>query len=123
MIGGSDRLGICLAAANAPKRLMAMCSSPSHAGRLRLDQPKKSWYVFFQIPWLPEYWLGRDQARAADMFLTTTSNQSWFHDVREVYGNAAQPGALTAMINFYRGLVRQRTVQEWIHVRQLQRPP
>lgn len=73
-------------------------------------QLKKSWYVFFfQIPWLPEYWLGRDQARAiADMFLTTTSNQSRFPtDVREVYRrNAAQPGALTAMINFYRGLLR-----------------
>jgi pimeloyl-ACP methyl ester carboxylesterase len=73
-------------------------------------QLKKSWYVFFfQIPWLPEYLLGRDQARPiADTFLTTSSNTAQFPtDVREVYRrNAAQPGALTAMINFYRGLLR-----------------
>lgn len=75
-------------------------------------QLKKSWYVFFfQLPWLPEYLLGRNQARPiADMFLTTSNNAPQFPtDVRAVYRrNAAQPGALTAMINFYRGLLRGR---------------
>ena len=73
-------------------------------------QLKKSWYIlFFQLPWLPEYLLGKDRAEPiAEMFRKTSANAGQFPtDVREVYRrNAAQPGALTAMVNFYRALLR-----------------
>jgi pimeloyl-ACP methyl ester carboxylesterase len=72
-------------------------------------QLKKSWYVFFfQIPWLPEFLLGRDAARLGESIRSSSVDKSRFPDeVIAVYSrNAAQPGALTAMINYYRGLVR-----------------
>jgi pimeloyl-ACP methyl ester carboxylesterase len=75
-----------------------------------LAQLKKSWYIFFfQIPRLPEWLLGRDGARAVgEAFRASAVDRSRFPDeVLEVYRrNAAQPGALTAMINYYRALVR-----------------
>jgi pimeloyl-ACP methyl ester carboxylesterase len=70
----------------------------------------RSWYVFFfQLPWLPERLLGaRDYAAIADAFRRMAVDRRRFPDeVIEVYRrNAAQPGALTAMINYYRALVR-----------------
>ena len=75
-----------------------------------LAQLKKSWYIFFfQIPKLPEWLLGRDGARAiGEAFRGSAVDRTRFPDeVIEVYRrNAAQPGALTAMINYYRALVR-----------------
>jgi len=96
-----------------PLERLIICNVP-HPQAMRdafgWTQLKKSWYVFFfQLPWLPEHLLGRNQAKAiADMFLSTSAHSGRFPtDVREVYRrNAAQPGALTAMINFYRGLLR-----------------
>ena len=73
-------------------------------------QLKKSWYVFFfQLPWLPERGLGRDRAQPiAEIFRTTPNDLAQFPtEVCEVYRrNAAQPGALTAMVNYYRALFR-----------------
>jgi pimeloyl-ACP methyl ester carboxylesterase len=73
-------------------------------------QLRKSWYVlFFQIPGLPERLLGRDGAKAVgESIRRSCADVSRFSDeVIEVYQrNAAQPGALTAMINYYRALVR-----------------
>ena len=70
----------------------------------------RSWYVlFFQIPGLPELLLGARHARAiGDAFRNMAVDKSRFPDeVLQVYrDNAAAPGALTAMINYYRALVR-----------------
>jgi pimeloyl-ACP methyl ester carboxylesterase len=70
----------------------------------------KSWYMlFFQIPVLPELLLGIRQGRALAKFIRyTSSDPSRFPDeVIEVYRrNAARPGGLTAMLNWYRGLFR-----------------
>lgn len=73
-------------------------------------QLRKSWYIFFfQLPWLPERLLGRDGARGVGEAIRRSAvNPERFPDeVIEVYRrNADQPGALTAMINYYRALVR-----------------
>jgi pimeloyl-ACP methyl ester carboxylesterase len=75
-----------------------------------LSQLKKSWYVFFfQIPRLPEWLFGRDEARGiGEMFRSSSVDKTRFPEkVTDVYArNAAQPGALSAMINYYRALVR-----------------
>jgi pimeloyl-ACP methyl ester carboxylesterase len=72
----------------------------------RPRQLLKSWYIFFfQIPQLPEFLLGRDNARAiGDMFRRGTRQSSRFpDDVVDVYRkNAMRPGGLTAMLNWYR---------------------
>lgn len=70
----------------------------------------RSWYaMFFQIPWLPETLLGLRGARAVgDAFTGSAVNKQNFpDDVIEAYRAAArEPGALTAMINYYRAMVR-----------------
>lgn len=69
-------------------------------------QRLKSWYAaFFQLPWLPEALLRRNNAEGiANAFLNMAVDKTMFPpDVLEVYRrNALQPGALTAMINYYR---------------------
>jgi pimeloyl-ACP methyl ester carboxylesterase len=75
-------------------------------GLRTLRQLRKSWYVFFfQIRGLPEKLLARDGfAAVARMFRGAAIDKSRFPDeVLDVYrANAAEPGALTAMINYYR---------------------
>jgi pimeloyl-ACP methyl ester carboxylesterase len=69
-------------------------------------QQKKSWYVaFFQLPWLPEWFLTRNQAKAVgDAFHGMAVDKSRFPDevLRHYRDNALQPGAATAMVNYYR---------------------
>lgn len=97
-----------------PLDKLVICNVP-HPGPMQRElrgmaQLKKSWYVFFfQIPWLPEYLLGRNGARrVGDAIYNSAVDKSRFPDeVLQVYReNAAQPGALTAMINYYRALLR-----------------
>ncbi len=81
----------------------------------RPTQFLKSWYMlFFQLPVLPEYALGRGQGRAtAELIRRTSRNPSRFTaDAMEVYRqNAARPGGLTAMLNWYRALFRGGELQ------------
>jgi len=78
--------------------------------RMFSRQLLRSWYVFlFQIPWLPERLLrSRNYAAVANAFRGMAVDRRRFPDeVIEVYRkNAAHPGALTAMVNYYRALVR-----------------
>ncbi|MBW1686054.1 MAG: alpha/beta hydrolase [Deltaproteobacteria bacterium] len=73
-------------------------------------QLRSSWYVlFFQLPWLPEKLLGARGAQAiGDMLRRTSCHPERLSDEDlEVFRKAAaQPGALTAMLNYYRMLVR-----------------
>ena len=73
-------------------------------------QIKKSWYIFFfQLPWLPERFLARKGGNAVGELIANTScNQERFDpEVRAIYSDASkQPGARTAMINYYRALLR-----------------
>jgi pimeloyl-ACP methyl ester carboxylesterase len=73
----------------------------------RPSQALKSWYIgFFQVPWLPELmlrardfaWLSRTMVRSARPGTFTPEDLALY---RAVW---AQPGALTAMLNWYRAL-------------------
>lgn len=70
----------------------------------------RSWYVlFFQIPWLPERILGAGNGRRLARTLRDTAShpERFTDDVLEVYREAAaRPGAVRAMLNYYRALVR-----------------
>jgi pimeloyl-ACP methyl ester carboxylesterase len=69
-------------------------------------QKRKSWYVaFFQLPRLPELLLGAGGARGIGRVFTDSAvNKAAFPDevIDHYRANARQPGALTAMINYYR---------------------
>ena len=73
-------------------------------------QLRKSWYIFFfQLPWVPERFLARnDYAAIAAAFRGMAVDKSRFpREVLEEYKrSAALPGALTAMLNYYRALLR-----------------
>lgn len=77
-------------------------------------QRRRSWYVAAaQLPWLPEWWLGRRNAeQIRRVFHDMAVDKSRFPaDVLDVYAAAAaEPGALTAMLNWYRAAVRHRVV-------------
>jgi pimeloyl-ACP methyl ester carboxylesterase len=76
------------------------------------DQLRRSWYVlFFQLPWVPELLLASRGHRAIGEALRRTAvHPERFPDtVLEVFRrSAAQPGALTAMLNYYRAFIRGR---------------
>ena len=73
-------------------------------------QRKKSWYIFFfQLPWLPERMLGARGAQAigrafSDMAVDKSRFPAAVTD--EYRRNALEPGALKAMVNYYRAGVR-----------------
>jgi pimeloyl-ACP methyl ester carboxylesterase len=77
-------------------------------GLLRPAQLRRSWYMFwFQVPWLPEHFLRADGAAAISrVFVNAASDKARFPaDVTRVYqDNALLPGALTAMLNYYRAM-------------------
>lgn len=75
-------------------------------GARTLSQLRKSWYIaFFQIPYVPEFLLSRrNYELIARAFTRMAIDKSRFpDDVLDVFRkNASEPGALTAMINYYR---------------------
>lgn len=77
---------------------------------LNLAQWKKSYYMFlFQLPWLPEWRMGRD---LGDIFRRTFAKFSPSghppseEEIQEYVRAYSQPGALTATINYYRAAIR-----------------
>lgn len=77
--------------------------------RASWKQRMKSWYMgFFQIPWLPEALTLANNAQAVTQAFTREAvDKSRFPpEVTEIYRKNAQiPGAMTAMINYYRANV------------------
>ncbi|HEY8428679.1 MAG TPA: alpha/beta hydrolase, partial [Sandaracinaceae bacterium] len=75
----------------------------------RFRQLARFWYVAaFQIPGLGERWLSEDGYRRIDnAFLSTSVRPDRFteEDLRVYREAAAQPGALTAMLSYYRAYV------------------
>jgi epoxide hydrolase 4 len=73
-------------------------------------QYRKSWYIFFfQLPRLPEWALLRNNADPIRrIFAGSATNKHRFPPAEmDVYARAAQrPGAMTAMLNYYRALLR-----------------
>jgi len=69
------------------------------------DQLRRSWYIFaIQIPWLPEYFLRRKDWRRMILALRGSDKMHTFtdEDIAEYKSAWAQPGAITAMLNWYR---------------------
>lgn len=82
----------------------------SHLGWSRWRQATKSWYVaFFQLPWLPELLLTLRNFALLRRTLQRSSRPGTFTvGVLDHYITAwSQPGALTAMLNYYRALRRR----------------
>ena len=80
-------------------------------------QRRRSWYMlFFQLPWLPERMMLKDNAAGLRRaFAGMAIDKSRFpDDVLDVYARAASaPGAMTAMINWYRAAFRDRAGMDW----------
>jgi pimeloyl-ACP methyl ester carboxylesterase len=75
------------------------------------EQLRRSWYVFaFQIPWLPEYFLRKNDWRNAVRVLRGSGKIHTFtnEDITEYKKAWSQPGAMTAMLNWYRAIGRHR---------------
>lgn len=73
-------------------------------------QFRRSWYIFFfQLPRLPERMMAANGARGIKgAFYNMAVDKSRFpREVLQTYADAAlRPGAITAMINYYRALLR-----------------
>jgi pimeloyl-ACP methyl ester carboxylesterase len=77
-------------------------------------QMLRSWYIlFFQIPGVPEALLRAGGYRMARRLLTGTSRGDAFsrHDLDHYQEAWSRPGALTAMINWYRALRKRRKLR------------
>lgn len=114
--GGVIAWYFMLAAARPVDRFIVM--NLPHPTRMAQElrhwrQFRRSWYgLFFQLPWLPEKLLGANGAKAiGDAFYNMAVDKSRFPpEVLDVYRAAAlRPGALTAMVNYYRAVLRRRT--------------
>ena len=73
------------------------------------DQLRRSWYVFlFQLPWLPEAGMRRKNWRGAELALRGSGRIHTFtkEDIGKYKEAWSQPGAMTAMINWYRAALR-----------------
>jgi epoxide hydrolase 4 len=78
----------------------------------RMRQLLRSWYMFFfQLSWLPEALFSAFNYHVGVRSLVRSSRPGTFSDEHLAQYRAAwsQPGALTAMINWYRALFRFRT--------------
>ncbi len=105
-------------AASRPSRLSRLAvlnaPHPAVARRFMVGDPiqrRKSWYIyFFQLPWLPEIWYGRNDFRLAECSLRATSRPGTFDDDDlAAYRQAwSRPGALTAAIHWYRAALWYR---------------
>lgn len=74
-------------------------------------QRRKSRYVFFyQLPWLPEWKLSKDNYRYLTRALTASSKKGTFNDedLKHYLESWSQPQALTSMINWYRAALRSK---------------
>ena len=77
------------------------------------NQRRKSWYMYlFQLPWLPEFILARNNNQRLVQALQSTSRRGAFpEDLIQKYREAwQQKGALTSMLNWYRAAMRSKNV-------------
>ncbi|MEJ2209669.1 MAG: alpha/beta hydrolase, partial [Anaerolineae bacterium] len=96
-----------LAVMNAPHPL-AFARALAHDWSQRL----RSWYMlFFQVPWLPEALLGLSPLGTARLFFRGTAVRHGAFseaDLEVMAAALAQPGALRAMLNWYRASLSHR---------------
>ncbi len=75
------------------------------------EQRRRSRYVFFfQLPWLPERSMRKNNWEMARKALLKTSLPGTFteEDIQQYVQAWSQPGAATAMINWYRAALRRK---------------
>ena len=82
------------------------------------QQLLKSWYIFlFQLPLLPEFLLQLSDYKAIEIAFTnfaTNKNNFTPADIKAYKDAAAKPGAITAMLSYYRNVFQQRVInQNW----------
>jgi pimeloyl-ACP methyl ester carboxylesterase len=112
--GGAVAWAVAIEQPAAVDRLVALnCPHPAvmaKALRSNWSQFRKSWYIFaFQVPWLPEWALRRDGARALKQTLRgfTKRPETFTEMDLDEYARAfSAPDAATAAINYYRAAVR-----------------
>ena len=110
------------AAASAPERFprVAILNVPHPLVMRRFlkkdkKQRRRSWYIFFfQLPWLPEFWYRRRNFLIGERSIRGTARRGTFTDddmtaYREAW---RQPGALRAMIHWYRASMRRRPASQ-----------
>src|SRR3954470_24979580 len=102
-----------LAASNPERVERAVVLNGPHPATMRAhtlrnpSQAFRSWYVgFFQLPLLPEWMLHAANFAALRSAMTATARPGTFsaEDFARYRAAWAQPGALTAMLNWYRAL-------------------
>jgi pimeloyl-ACP methyl ester carboxylesterase len=74
-----------------------------------LEQLRRSWYaLFFQLPWLPEMGMRARNWRGAVLALRGSGKIHTFtnEEIKKYKKAWSQPGAMTAMINWYRAAAR-----------------
>ncbi|WP_137287069.1 alpha/beta fold hydrolase [Halorussus salinisoli] len=79
------------------------------------DQWRRSWYMlWFQMPTLPETFLGARNAAKVGELLAESANPGTFdeNDLRRYREAASRPGALASAIGYYRALFRENLVRE-----------
>jgi pimeloyl-ACP methyl ester carboxylesterase len=79
------------------------------------QQLRKSWYILaFQLPWLPEQLLRLRRFEALRRLLEHDARDGAFSpsDIDRYVEAWSQPGAMTAMLNYYRATIRARLSRE-----------
>ena len=79
--------------------------------RRDFEQLRRSWYIFFfQLPWIPEAGMRFQEGREMIRALKNSGKKYTFtnEDIQSYKEAWAQPGAITAMINWYRAAARYR---------------
>jgi pimeloyl-ACP methyl ester carboxylesterase len=77
-----------------------------------LDQIRRSWYVLlFQLPWIPEAGMRRNDWRGAELALRGSGKIHTFtnEDIEKYKEAWAQPNAMTSMLNWYRAIVHNKS--------------
>lgn len=102
---------------NYPERLqqIVVLNVPHHTAFLKFirrqpSQLLKSWYMFFfQLPWLPEKLLTAGNYAFLRNNMVKSANADTFsqEDIEQYITQWSKPGALTAMINWYRSSIRR----------------
>jgi pimeloyl-ACP methyl ester carboxylesterase len=127
--GGAIAWMVAMQHPEAVRRLIVM--NAPHPRRVfeefrTLDQLRRSWYMFFfQLPWLPEWMLRRSHYRLIEFVLSRDPvHRSAFtaEDIAAYRTAMAQPGALTAAINYYRALLRSNLLTLYRGLRPVQCP-
>ena len=96
-------------------KLVVMCIPHMNQTVMSWQQLKKSWYVFyFQLPWVAERKIPENNYQFIDQLYRTWSPywRSAEFALEPVKKALSMPGGLTALIGYYRAMIRNSTKQQ-----------